>query len=242
MRKKMNPSIAIVNQSTVVTDAQVQDVIAALKTQLSRDFAPIWRIGASLYFWPKTKTIPVGMWQLVILDNSDQAGALGYHELTVNGDPIGKVFAAETISAGLQWSVTFSHELLEMLGDPDINLSAENGDNIYSYETCDACEDDSFGYDIKIANGAVIRVSDFVFPEWFNSATNKTKFDIKGHITKPLQLLMNGYIGVLQVGSGWVQLTKHFSDHAAEERAVPTDGSRRQRRTVNKYNWRRSTK
>jgi len=50
----------------------------------------------------------------VILDDSDQAGALGYHDLTSDGLPIGKVFAASDLKAGTSWTVTASHELLEM--------------------------------------------------------------------------------------------------------------------------------
>jgi hypothetical protein len=41
----------------------------------------------------------------------------------VRGFPIGKVFAASDLKAGTSWTVTASHELLEMLGDPNINLT-----------------------------------------------------------------------------------------------------------------------
>jgi hypothetical protein len=33
-----------------------------------------------------------GSWWLVMLDDSDQAGALGYHDLTSDGLPLGNIF------------------------------------------------------------------------------------------------------------------------------------------------------
>ena len=84
--------ISIINASTVLTDAQVSKVVPALQTQVHRDFYPAWGIDADLTFVPKGSKPVKGTWQLVILDNSDQAGALGYHDLTKDGLPLGKVF------------------------------------------------------------------------------------------------------------------------------------------------------
>jgi hypothetical protein len=83
----------------------------------------------------------------------------------------GKVFVGSDIPTGYTWTVTASHELLEMLADPDINLTAfvestASSGVLYAYEVCDACEADEFGYKI---NGTL--VSDFVFPGWVRSAT-----------------------------------------------------------------------
>lgn len=66
----------------VITDNDVKKVVPALQTQVSRDFAPAWGIDADLVFVPKGKKPPAKYWWLVMLDNSDQAGALGYHDLT----------------------------------------------------------------------------------------------------------------------------------------------------------------
>lgn len=64
-----------------------------------------------------------GWWWLVLLDTSDEAGYLGYHEATIDGMPLGKVFVKTAEAANRAWSVTASHELLEMLADPWLNLS-----------------------------------------------------------------------------------------------------------------------
>src|SRR5437764_160004 len=48
-------------------------------------------------------------WQIVVLDDSDQAGALGYHDFTVNGRPIAKVFARDDARYGADFDVTLLH-------------------------------------------------------------------------------------------------------------------------------------
>lgn len=215
--------IAVVNRSTVVTDAEVQAFVPALQIQISRDFAPYW-CDAQLRF---TASPDAGEWQLVILDDSDQAGALGYHDVTAHFQPLGKVFAKTVKQYGDNWEVTASHEALEMLGDPNINLLAQVADGprsaiFYAYETCDACEDDRFAYEI---DGH--KVSDFVLPAWFEPGNKVGPFDFKRHITKPLELLKGGYIGAFNSSRG------HWSMETAERdnaRAEGQPGSRRERR------------
>lgn len=237
--------ISVINESTVLTDAEVNPVVAALQQQVTSDFRPVWGTDAELSLIPQGSQPPAGSWWLVILDDSDQAGALGYHDLTPEGLPIGKVFAASDLKAGTSWSVTASHELLEMLADPNINLTvlvqnAANGASgptgtgmLYAYEVCDACEDDSFGYQINN-----ILVSDFVYPTWFETFRPQgTQFDHMRQIQNPLELLPNGYIGVFQIqsGSGWQQQT--FEKHPANLRHRGHVGSRRERRSIPRTQW-----
>jgi len=118
-----NVTVSIFNDSTALTDADVQPVVAALQRQVSEHFAPAWGIDATLAFVPKGQQPRAGSWWLVVLDDTDQAGALGYHDTTPDGLPMGKVFAKTDLDNHLSWSVTVSHELLEMLGDPDVNLT-----------------------------------------------------------------------------------------------------------------------
>jgi hypothetical protein len=201
--------ISVLNESTVVSDADVQACVNALQTQVTRDFLPIWGIAAELNFHPSKIAAP-GAWQLVILDDSDQADALGYHETTADYFPLGKVFAKSDQLAGTSWTVTASHELLEILADPYINCTAEvdhpDGTiTMYAYEVADAVEADSLGYAI----GAVM-VSDFVTPFWFSPVSFPGRaLDFKGHVTAPFQIAPGGYISVLQAGAGagWTQIT-----------------------------------
>lgn len=234
-----NIQVAVINASTVLKDPAVQAVIPALQTQVHRDFAPVWGIDADLTFVPQNAQPLAGAWWLVVLDSSDQAGALGYHDLTNEGLPLGKVFAGSDIQLGYKWTVTASHELLEMLADPDIDLTAfiqptATTGTLYAYEACDACEADNFGYDI---NG--ITVSDFVYPAWFESfrQPGSTQFDHGNHIQQPLQLLAGGYIGAFDVssGTGWHQITLAGEPFKFDMR--PRLGSRRERRRTPRNHW-----
>jgi hypothetical protein len=63
------------------------------------------------------------MWWLTILEDSDHADALGYHETTDQGLSLGKVFAHLARQEGGNWTITARHELLEMLDDPEISLT-----------------------------------------------------------------------------------------------------------------------
>lgn len=231
--------ISIINESTVLADADVATAVAALQKQVTNDFRPAWGTDAELIITPKGSQPSSGSWWLVLLDDSDQANALGYHDLTTEGLPIGKVFAASDLKAGTSWTVTASHELLEMLGDPNINLTvfvqnSNTAGTLYAYEVCDACEDDSLGYQIDN-----ILLSDFVYPAWFESfrAEGSAQFDRMNKIQNPLQLLSGGYIGIFNVnsGSGWQQTTAE--KHPTSLRNRGTVGTRRERRTVARDLW-----
>src|SRR5438552_2174232 len=110
-----NIRIALINASTALKDAEVLQALPALQTQVHRDFAPAWGKDADLQFVPSGKRPPPGAWWLSVLDDSDQADALGYHDLTKDGQPLSKVFAGSDMKFGYQWTVTASHELVEML-------------------------------------------------------------------------------------------------------------------------------
>lgn len=232
--------VAIINESTVVKDADVLACVLALQVQVTRDFCPAWNINAQLNFHP-SKIAPEDAWQLVILDDSDQADALGYHELTAGGLPLGKVFAGSDIQAGTSWTVTASHELLEMLADPDINEVSEvdNADGsitFYAKEVCDAVEADALGYTIDGVN-----VSDFVYPAWFESVPAEIAgpLDHLGRVTTHLALAPGGYISLISIPQGgptWQQITANRRPGGP----AAARGSRRWRRQLTDSMWRRS--
>jgi hypothetical protein len=224
------PVVAITNASTCLTDAQVSAVLPAMQRQVSLDFRAYWSVDCQLKFLTRDSPLPNGWWQISVTDNPDQAGALGYHELSSRGTPLGKVFAGLDLQSGASWTVTLSHELLEMLADPWINWCAQGEDGrIYALEVCDAVEADSLGYEID-----GVLVSDFITPCWFEP-TPADRVDFKRRIVKPLELASGGYVSVLDAGGGWTQLA------ARGELAAPIPlGSRRQRRNLGKAEWRRS--
>jgi hypothetical protein len=212
------PVIALTNASTCLTDSQVEAAIPALQHQVSLDFKAYWDLDCQLSFLPKGEALPQGWWQISVTDDPDQAGALGYHEMTSRGTPLGKVFARLDLQSGASWTVTLSHELLEMLADPWINWCAQGSDGrVYALEVCDAVEADALAYEID-----GVLVSDFITPSWFEPA-QADRVDFKRRISQPLQLASGGYISVLNPADGWTQI-------AAQGTAPIPVGSRRQRR------------
>jgi hypothetical protein len=180
------PTIAFVNLAKTPLGVDLTKLVAALSKQLQRDFVPIWGYPAKLYVTKKAKP---GEWQVVFLDDADAADALGYHDLTKNGQPVSKVFVKTTIAAGEKVSVTASHELLEMLIDPGAQLWAQSDDGrFYAYEMCDAVEEEVYSID-------GIEVSDFVHPAFFESwhKPGSVQFDHLKKVKRPFQTLKNGY-------------------------------------------------
>lgn len=244
--------IAIANFSTAFADTDLPNLVAALQVQVSRDFYPVWGVDANITAVPIGQHPPDGVWVLGLFDDADQAGALGYHDITPAGLPLGKIFVKTTLADGGLVSVTASHEALEMLADPDINLLCEldNADGmpsrLYCYEVADACEADEFGYQITPAGGDTpVTVSDFVFPSWFELFRTVGPFDFQGKISQPFQLLPGGYIGYLDLGNlseGWQQETAQAAMSArAKVAARPHIGSRRYRRALRRSEWVAST-
>jgi hypothetical protein len=223
--------IAVSNVSTVVAPDDFAKVVAALQTQVSRDFAPAWGLDAVLRRLDTGDKPASDEWWLTVLDDADHADSLGYHDITPSGLPLGKVFAKTSQESHTHWSVTASHELLEMMADPNLNLTVfeerDGGGRLYAYEVCDACEGDDYAYQID-----GVTVSDFVFPAWFESfrKASSTRFDQTGHVSVPFQLLKDGYISIYNLHSDghWKQL----SAEGAEKAGPFPKGSRRARREV----------
>lgn len=229
------PVIAITNASTCLTDSQVAAAIPALQRQVTLDFRGYWDVDCQLTSLPSHLPLVEGWWQILVTDDPDQAGALGYHELTSHGSPLGKVFAGLDLLSGGSWTVTLSHELLEMLADPWINWCAQASDGkVYALEVCDPVEADKMGYEID-----GVLVSDFITPSWFQpnlESTMAEQLDFKGRIKKPLELAAGGYISILGSDGRWKQVAAQGEPTSS----VPM-GSRRQRRNLGKAKWRKST-
>jgi hypothetical protein len=232
----MHIKVAVVNESTVCTDEEVVKIVAALQRQVEDDFCPTWGISADLTAVPKGQAPGAGAWVLGIFDDSDQAGALGYHDLTPDLHPVSKVFAATDKKFNAAVSVTCSHELLEMLGDGYINTTALDpaSGRLYAYENADAVEADELGYEI---DGTL--VSDFVLPQFFDPqhAGKGQPLSFKGNVHEPFSLAKGGYLSFLDLKDlekGWQQVTAEGTPDSGRDpaqRSIDIEpGSRRHRR------------
>src|SRR5205807_1722209 len=106
--------VALVSESKKISLGALNVVSAAIQKQVSRDLGPIWNIQASVSAFDKLEDVPLGYWQLIIMDKIPY-NAAGIHLNRDNGQP----FALVQYSP--DWSLTTSHEALEMLVDPSGN-------------------------------------------------------------------------------------------------------------------------
>jgi hypothetical protein len=231
-------TVALINASTVVSDAEVEAVAHALNVQVNRDYMPIWGTDCNVVPVRKGKAPPKGAWWLTVLDNSDVAGALGYHDLTPDFNPCGNIFAATDQHYGLKWSVTASHELLEMLEDPWVNICAQAEDAsgnvvLFAYEVCDQVESDEDSYEID-----GVSVSNFVTPAWFGATEGyKGKYDFLGILKAPFTLAKGGYISVWSPAKGWTDMFGDRLPGQPPSTVQPKPGQRRYKRMIGKANW-----
>ena len=234
-------AIAVINESTAATDAQVQAIMAALQTQWNRDLAPVWNIDTAVFtFVPKGQAPPPTSWQCVFLDDSDQAGALAYHDLTNTGLPLSKIFVKTLMSDNSSISVGASHECCEMAVDPTINLAAQDASGAFwAYEVADPFEDDQYGYQI----GGIL-VSDFATPAWFGFADAGTRpVDFMKHGTAAFQVLSGGYAQKYDPASGWTQINGAEARIKARKYVLTAPkGSRRDRRVRGSVSFQKSAR
>jgi hypothetical protein len=122
------------------------------------------------------------------------------------------------------WTLTASHETLEMLGDPfgrrmiaGQSPVAGQGRVQFLVEVADPCEAAKFAYSV---NGVV--VSDFYTPHFFDAAESSgARYSFTGAIKEPRQVLKGGYLSWYAPGPReWWQRT-WFSGAAPKDHKIP---------------------
>jgi len=204
--------IAFVDKTGTIPFQQLSKVAAAINVQVQRDAAPIWNIHATVSAVESLDAMPVGVNPIFVVKNLPP-GEGGVH-LTKHKQP----YALVELGAG--WTVAASHECLEMLVDPSGNhLHASTaievvGDTIrdapgkfeYLVEVCDPSEDDPHAYAIDD-----VTVSDFFTPHYFDPvASPGVRYSFTGAITRPRQVLKNGYLSWFNPATGTMQQVKFF--------------------------------
>jgi hypothetical protein len=207
------PTIACFNKASTPLGVDLDTLIAAMQVFVDRHVAPVWGTPARLI---QSSGFVPGAWAMVFLDNADQPGALAYHDLTPDGLPQSKVFVKTTLQNHDLVSVSASHELVEMLVDPAINLMTTGPDPkvFYAYESADPVEALSFPVD-------GIAMTDFVYPAYFEAfhKPGSVQFDSLGKVKKPFQVLSGGYQIVFKNGK-WSQI---FGSAAKKKRFARED-------------------
>ena len=193
------PTIACFNKASTPLGVDFDALIAAMQAFVDQYVAPVWGTPAKLI---RSTGYKKDAWAMVFLDNADQPGALAYHDLTPDGMPQSKVFVKTTLDNHDLVSVSASHELVEMLVDPAINMMTTGPDPkvVYAYESADPVEQLSF----KV-NG--IPMTDFVYPAYFEAfhKAGSARFDQLKKVSKPFQILSGGYQIIFKNGK-WSQV------------------------------------
>jgi len=207
------PTIACFNKATIPLGVDLNALIAAMQAFVDKYVAPVWGTPAKLI---KSTGFVKGAWAMVFLDDADQPGALAYHDLTPDGLPQAKVFVKTTLENKNLVSVSASHELVEMLVDPAINLMTTGPDPkiIYAYESADPVEELSFP-----VNG--IPMTDFIYPAYFEDfhKPGSVQFDYLKKVKRPFQILPGGYQIIFKNGR-WSQV---FGSAVKEKRFARED-------------------
>ncbi|MFF9770093.1 hypothetical protein ACF1GT_26525 [Streptomyces sp. NPDC014636] len=175
-------------EATRISASALSRVAAALQKQATRDFGPMWQVSATVDAFDRLEDVPVGYWPLIVVD--DVPDAAGFH-LDENGQPFSLIEFSDS------WSLTASHEMLEMLADPLGNRliagrspHPDQGVVEFLVEVADPSEAASFGYTVNS-----MLVSDFFTPRFYDPvAADGVRYSFGGHIRQPRQILRGGYI------------------------------------------------
>jgi hypothetical protein len=226
--------IAILNQSTLVSDPDAQTMTQAIAAQVQLDAAPIWnRTPAAVVFYPTATAVPPGAHGIAIVDTiqNEPQGVLGFHTEDHGGKLWGTVAAKPELDNGAQvltgdWSVSsvLSHEVLEMFVDPNCNLWANDGrGSAYSFEVCDPVEAPTY-----VVNG--VSVSNFVTPAWFDPLAARTaQFDKLRHLRAAFGILKGGYVVYESAGTPQQKFGDEFPEWRKEMKTGLMARTRRRR-------------
>jgi hypothetical protein len=200
----LNRNLALVADTKKITPSQLTKVAAALQKQATRDFGPLWDIQANVSGFARLQDVPTDYWPVIVRDDIKTPGAAGVHE-DKNRQPFALVQFSDA------WSLTASHETLEMLADPFGNRlvagkspKRAQGRVNFLVEVCDPSEDQQFAYTV---NG--VTVSDFYTPHFFDPvAESSVRYSYTGVVKGPRTILQGGYLswGVPETNE-WFQMT-----------------------------------
>lgn len=235
-----DPWIQLIHRSDRVSTDTLTAAAEAVTIQAREHLAPAWDVGEGLVIElvGKDQRASPKAWWMVVLDTPDVADALGYHDATSEGLPLGKVFAQPTLDAGQEISGVISHEVLEALVDPLVNEWAyDDTGAFYALESSDAVQ----GQDYTI-NGVL--VSNFVLPSFFHKADRTPPYDHLGKVARPFQTTRGGYQIRYTRSRGMHQVygtRRSALLPASFGKPAPKTGSRRERRLRGHSQWRPST-
>ncbi len=206
-------NLTIANVSTQIAQKDFRAAVRAIAKQVTQHFKPEWGSGATL----KAIALPLGAKKAPIQRDADAIiylgdssadpstgvkGALGYHDTNNKRIPYGFVYLDICAQSKEVWTCTLSHEVLELLGDPDAVLTVSGprpkhasgpkpkkvaGTVYYDLEVCDPTQGDQYKIDKVV-------VSNFVGKRYFGMSGGSGKTNHMGLPLRPFGVRPNGYL------------------------------------------------
>lgn len=192
-------TIYVVNKAPqYFSNATILKDIPAWEKAVNVDFAPVWHTAAVKI--ELTTRAPRNGIVVDIVKNGPIQGALAYHTVS-NGESKIVDYAGVNDFYGYSNSVSITHELFELLADPNTDAlnqgypatfvyaghqqAAMPTDSYWLQEVCDPVE--AFSYRVD-----GVSISDFVTPNWWNDQV-AGQYDYMHLIGAPFTLLPGGY-------------------------------------------------
>ncbi len=227
--------LAIVNHSSdpAVTGSILAEIADACEQQAYQHLADLWQsAGVPIRHVGSISELETGESPIVVFDDADQAGALGYHDVTPEGLPYARVFwkPIQASGGGLtkgtnSLSVTVSHEAVEAICDPYASFWAQTPEPgvLEALESADRVEGDSYEID-------GVAVSNFLGPRAFRVGPGP--YDWMRLLKDSWELRPGGYAIRWRVGTGDVYDVwgKDVPEHKKLSKAHPAARTARRRR------------
>ena len=123
--------LALVSDTPELGVSELTTVAAALQKQIARDVAPIWDLQGTVDGFMHLDDVPPGYWPIIVRDDIEKDFA-GFH-CDQEGQPMALV------TSGPGWSVTASHEAIEMLVDPFGNRTVAGTNPLSVFKITSSC-------------------------------------------------------------------------------------------------------
>ena len=227
--------ISVVNHTNGrLSDEEARDGIEAVNRQITRDFTPRWHLSATLRLdgAPGEETPPPLGDGIIYLWGGKVDEALGHHVRRAEGIPFGFVFTELSRKLKEAWTVTLSHEALELIANPAVNLLVAGPHPIdarkevfHWYEVCDAVQDETYDVD-----GAA--VSNFLLPHYFTldaGPGGRSDFLGRAHdggLLRPFSINPGGCVGFFNPETGKHETFALRGDTRARQRMRATNEAR----------------
>lgn len=228
MVPQFHANVEIVLEPNLIDPAEARAVAAALQTQIVRDFSRIWPGTATVTVHEGTNLPGPDVWPIYVVSNLGADGYCGYHTTDLK-QPSARVIG------DANWSVSASHECLEMLVDPHgcallsapglLDDGADDPSRTVQYliEACDPVE----GFSYPIQEGSSIRVADFCTPPYYldHTARQGVPYSFRSNITAPRQIASKGYLTWFEADKRCRRMNRFYNDKLSVETVNGSPGT-----------------